>query len=75
MADLTPEQRDKTPMPPESMLPAFATDRAAWRASPARKALLAQVSNWLQTETGQPPNLARLLADGYEALRPCLPAP
>jgi hypothetical protein len=62
-------------MPPESMLPAFATDGAGWRASPARQALLAQVGNWLQAETGQPPNLARLLAGGYEALRPCLPAP
>jgi len=75
MADVAPEHRDKTPMPPESMLPAFATDSANWRASPARKALLAQVSNWLQAETGQPPNLAHLLAGGYEALRPCLPAP
>ena len=75
MADLAPEHRDKTPMPPESMLPAFATDRAGWRASPARQALLAQVGNWLQAESGEPPNLTRLLAGGYEALRPCLPAP
>ena len=75
MADLTPEHRDKTPMPPETMLPAFATDTAGWRASPARKALLAQVGNWLQAETGQQPNLTHLLAGGYEALRPCLPAP
>lgn len=73
MADVAPEHRDKTPMPPESMLPAFATDRANWRASAARKALLAQVSAWLQAETGQPPNLTQLLAGGYEALRPCLP--
>ena len=75
MADLTPEHRDKTPMPPETMLPAFATNTAGWRASPARKALLAQVGNWLQAETGQQPNLTHLLAGGYEALRPCLPAP
>jgi hypothetical protein len=75
MADLMPEQRDKTPMPPESMLPAFATDRAAWRASPARQALLAQVDAWLRAETGRPPDLRQLLANGYEALRPCLPAP
>ncbi len=74
MADVAPEHRDKTPMPPESMLPAFATDRAAWRASPARQALLAQVGRWLQAETGQPPNLTQLLAGGYEALRPCLPS-
>lgn len=75
MADLPPEQRTKTPMPPESMLPAFAIHVADWRASPARAALLSQVSNWLQSEIGQPPNLPQLLANGYEALRPCLPAP
>ncbi len=75
MADVAPEHRDKTPMPPESMLPAFATDRAGWRASPARQALLAQVGDWLRTESGRPPDLRQLLAGGYEALRPCLPAP
>ena len=75
MADLTPEQRAKTPMPPESMLPAFATDTAGWKASPARQALLAEVGQWLRAETGTAPNLTHLLANGYEALRPCLPAP
>ena len=75
MADLTPEQRDKTPMPPESLLPAFATDIAGWRASPVRAALLAQVGDWLRSESGHTPNLKQLLADGYEALRPCLPQP
>ncbi|MCG2576313.1 hypothetical protein LZ012_04820 [Dechloromonas sp. XY25] len=75
MADLAPEQRDKTPMPPESMLPAFATDVAGWKNSPARAALLAQVDTWLRAESGQPPNLNALLANGYEALRPCLPMP
>jgi len=75
MADLAPEHRTKTPMPPESMLPAFASDVAHWRSSPSRAALLAQVSGWLRAETGQPPNLSQLLAGGYEALRPCLPAP
>ena len=75
MADLAPEQRAKTPMPPESMLPAFAIHAADWRASPARTALLAEVSNWLRSENGRSPNLTQLLASGYEALRPCLPAP
>ena len=74
MADVPAEKREKTPMPPETMLPAFATDVKGWHASPTRAALLAQVGNWLQAETGQPPNLAHLLAGGYEALRPCLPA-
>ena len=73
MADQTPEHRKKTPMPPESLLPAFGTDIAGWRASPARAALLAQVGNWLRAETGKTPDLTLLLAGGYEALRPCLP--
>ena len=73
MADLAPELRDKTPMPPESMLPAFATNSARWRDSAARKTLLAQVGDWLRAENGRPPNLNELLAGGYEALRPCLP--
>jgi hypothetical protein len=61
-------------MPPESMLPAFASDAQAWRSSPVRAALLAQVTQWLRAETGQSPQLETLLAAGYEALRPCLPA-
>jgi hypothetical protein len=73
MADLPPEQRDKTPMPPESMLPAFATHSERWRNSAARKTLLAQVGDWLRAETGRSPNLNEMLAGGYEALRPCLP--
>jgi hypothetical protein len=73
MADLPPDQRDKTPMPPESMLPAFASDVAGWKNSPSRQALLVQVGDWLRVETGRPPNLNELLAGGYEALRPCLP--
>lgn len=73
MPDQTPEHRTKTPMPPESLLPAFGTDIAGWRSSPARTALLAQVGNWLLAETGRMPNLTLMLADGYEALRPCLP--
>jgi hypothetical protein len=75
MADLPAAQRDKTPMPPESMLPAFATDAAGWKNSPARAALLAQVGTWLRAENGRPPQLDELLASGYEALRPCLPTP
>ncbi len=75
MADVPAEQRDKTPMPPETVLPAFATDVKGWHASPVRATLLAQVDDWLHTETGQPPNLKQLLAGGYEALRPCLAAP
>ncbi len=73
IANVPPQQRDKTPMPPESMLPAFDTDIARWRASPARAALLAQVGEWLKTETGHAPDLNQMLAGGYENLRSCLP--
>jgi len=55
------------------MLPAFASDPASWRGSPLRAGLLAQVEQWLRAETGQAPQLAAMLAGGYEALRPCLP--
>ncbi len=73
MADQSPEQRIKTPMPPETMLPAFASDTTSWKASPVRRALLNQVAGWLRTESGRDPQLNELLAGGYEALRPCLP--
>lgn len=75
MADVAPDKRDKTPMPPESLLPTFATDAAGWRGNRTRQALLTEVGGWLQAESGHPPELAQLLARGYEALRPCLPAP
>ena len=74
MADVTPDQRAKTPMPPESMLPAFGSDPPAWRGSALRAKLLAQVGDWLRAESGQAPQLASLLSAGYEALRPCLPS-
>jgi hypothetical protein len=73
MAGVAPQHRDKTPMPPESLLPAFGTDIAGWRASPARAALLAQVAEWLKTETGNAPDLNQMLVGGYENLRSCLP--
>ena len=73
MADQAPERRDKTPMPPESILPAFGTDTVSWRANPIRAFLLATVGDWLRTDTGRAPDMAQLLADGYEALPPCLP--
>lgn len=72
MAELTPALRDKTPMPPESLLPIFGTDAEGWRTSPVRAALLAQVGDWLRAESGRAPSLSQLLAGGYEALRPCL---
>ena len=72
MARRVPAERDKTPMPPESMLPAFHSDAATWAASADRAALEAVVAGLLKAESGRDPDLNALLAGGYEALRPCL---
>ena len=41
---------------------------------PSVSALQATVAEWLRAESGQAPDLAVMLARGYENLRPCLPA-
>lgn len=74
MARRAPAERDKTPMPPETLLPAFRTHAAAWAASPERAALEGAVAARLKAESGRDPDLEALLAGGYEALRPCLVA-
>ena len=43
-------------------------------ADPGVDALRRTVATWLREETGREPELASLLARGYEGLRPCLPA-
>lgn len=72
-ADLAPDTRDKTPMPPETMLPAFGTDIHGWKTGAARSALLAQVESWLKEEGITPASLRSQPAGSYESLRPCLP--
>ena len=72
MARRAPAERAKTPMPPETMLPAFRSHAGAWAASPERAALEAVVATMLKAETGRDPDPDALLAGGYEALRPCL---
>jgi len=72
MARLPPTARAKTPMPPETLLPAFRSHAAAWAASPERAALEASVAAMLKAESGRDPDPETLLARGYEALRPCL---
>lgn len=74
MARRPPAERDKTPMPPETMLPAFHTQAAAWAASAGRAALEGVVAALLKAESGRDPDPDVLLAGGYEALRPCLAA-
>jgi len=66
---IAPEARDKTPMPPP-----FPSTRAAPHAPPASVASLERAAAALvRAETGAEPQLEHLLANGYEALRPCLP--
>jgi len=72
MARRAPSGRVKTPMPPASMLPAFRSDPEAWAKSGDRAALEAVVAAQLRSESGREPDVDRLLAGGYEALRPCL---
>ncbi len=65
--------RAKVPMPPP---------RASHQGSPSIQAtpdasiaaLQATVAEWLRAESGQVPDLAAMLARGYENLRPCLQA-
>ncbi|MCK6394577.1 hypothetical protein [Zoogloea sp.] len=72
MARLPFAARAKTPMPPETLLPALGTHPAAWAASPARAGLEVTVAALLKAESGRDPDIDSLLAGGYEALRPCL---
>jgi hypothetical protein len=73
MWELQPEARDKVPMPPPQASRAghpWIQDTAAAAIKPLRNA----VAGWLRAETGQAPDLAKMLSRGYENLRPCLPA-
>jgi mono/diheme cytochrome c family protein len=72
MAGVPRAQRAKTPMPPETLLPAFGTHAEAWARGPERAALEATIRRLLAAESGREPDLPTLLAGGYEALRPCL---
>jgi len=72
MARRAPADREKTPMPPDTMLPAFGSNAAAWATSPERAALESVVATLLKAETGRDPDPDAMLVGGYEALRPCL---
>lgn len=69
------EARAKTPMPPENALHGLGLSAEGWRDGAALAALSSYTSDLLQQETGESPRLDQLLANGYERLRPCLPAP
>ena len=66
---IAPDARDKTPMPPP-----VPSTRATPHAPPESVAGLERAAAALvRAETGAEPQLERLLVNGYEALRPCLP--
>jgi hypothetical protein len=66
---MAPEARDKTPMPPP-----FPATRETRHAPPDTVAGIERAAAALvRAETGAEPELERLLANGYEGLRPCLP--
>ena len=64
-----PAARDKTPMPPS--LPSARGE--AYEPAPAIAGLERTAAELVRAESGAPPRLDALLANGYEALRPCLP--
>ena len=73
MWDLKPELRDKVPMPPPQASRAghpWMQDTPADAIKPLKNA----VAEWLRAETGEAPDLAKMLSRGYENLRPCLAA-
>jgi mono/diheme cytochrome c family protein len=73
MWDTKADARDKVPMPPPQAVRAghpWMQDMPADAIKPLRNA----VAGWLRTETGEAPDLAKMLSRGYENLRPCLPA-
>jgi hypothetical protein len=69
MWHLAPDARDKTPMPPP-----LASAREQTSVPPAVVAGLERAAAaLLRAESGAEPQLERMLSNGYEALRPCLP--
>ena len=73
MWQLAPQQRPKTPMPPESALRGLHVTEPAWRDGAELARLSAYANDALQRESGRVPDLSTLLSKGYEDLRPCLP--
>jgi hypothetical protein len=73
MWEVNADARDKVPMPP----PQASRAGHPWKQDTpidAIKPLRNAVAGWLRAETGETPDLAKMLSRGYENLRPCLPA-
>ncbi|RZU02487.1 hypothetical protein [Rivibacter subsaxonicus] len=67
-----PGQRAKTPMPPATALRAAGSNELAWRDGTELASMRKHVAELLRQQTGRAPDVAALLAGGYERLRPCL---
>ena len=67
---VAPAARDKTPMPP----PVPSVNAIAYSAPASVAGLERTIAELLRAESGGAPRVEQLLARGYEALRPCLPA-
>ncbi len=65
-------QRVKSPMPPETALPALGTTTGRWASSEELELLRGYVEE-LSRREGKPSDVGELLKDGYEALPRCLP--
>jgi hypothetical protein len=73
MSRIAVHDRQKTPMPPHYALHGFRVAPQAWPDSSELAALIGYVERTLERETGKAPQLNRLLENGYENLRACLP--
>jgi cytochrome c553 len=73
MWQLPATSRAKVPMPPPRASHGGNVSMQT-APDPSVSALQATVAEWLRTESGQAPDLAAMLARGYENLRPCLSA-
>jgi len=67
-----PGQRAKTPMPPATALRAAGSNELGWRDGAELASMRKHVAELLRQQTGRAPDVAALLAGGYERLRPCL---
>jgi hypothetical protein len=65
-------ERAKVPMPPPGASH-LGVPTIQSQPDPAIAALQATAAGWLRAETGRTPDVAAMLAGGYENLRPCLP--
>ncbi len=67
---VAPAMRDKTPMPP----PVPSVNATAYSAPAPVAGLERTITELLRAESGTAPRVEQVLAQGYEALRPCMPA-